>query len=147
MNGIKIALLAGLLAMGLYGTVSAQMTTGGWGKNTYYTEGRMMTADMLLNQHVYIGNEDIGEVERVIIDPKSGKIVALLISYGGFFEFGEDLITVPWKAVKFEPQLRGLRLNLDKAKLENAPRVGYEGIYDRGVIERSYDFWGFDTDW
>jgi sporulation protein YlmC with PRC-barrel domain len=71
--------------------------------------------------------EDLGNVEDIVVDPNSGMIEYAVLSSGGFLGIGDKLFTVPFgmlKApmVKEGSELAYFTLDVDKAKLENAPR-------------------------
>jgi sporulation protein YlmC with PRC-barrel domain len=70
-------------------------------------------------------NEDIGDIEDLVIDPKSGQIRYAAISMGGFLGLGDELFAVPWKAVKVRVEADDRDeyvavVNIDKARMENA---------------------------
>ena len=71
--------------------------------------------------------EDLGKVEDLVIDPNGGTIDYAVLSSGGFLGIGDKLFTVPFSllkapAVREGSDLAYFTLDVDKAKLENAPR-------------------------
>jgi sporulation protein YlmC with PRC-barrel domain len=69
-------------------------------------------------------NKDIGEIDRLMIDPQSGKISHVVVGLGGFLGVGERKVVVPWSDLKMAPAQNGRKavISMDQAKLESAPR-------------------------
>lgn len=68
-------------------------------------------------------NEDLGNIEDLVLDAKTGKVRYAAVSMGGFLGLGDDLFAVPWAAIKLQKDEDGdyvLRVNVDKARMENA---------------------------
>lgn len=56
-----------------------------------------MTSEKLLDMKVVSPQgENIGEVEQMVIDPKSGQISSLVVSVGGFLGIGDKKVAMPW---------------------------------------------------
>jgi sporulation protein YlmC with PRC-barrel domain len=68
--------------------------------------------------------KDIGEIDRLMIDPQSGKISHVVVGLGGFLGVGEKKVVVPWSDLKFGAVSDGKKavITMDQAKLESAPR-------------------------
>lgn len=68
--------------------------------------------------------KDIGEIDRLMIDPQSGKVSHVVVGLGGFLGVGEKKVVVPWSDLKFGAAADGKKavITMDQAKLENAPR-------------------------
>ncbi len=128
---------------------SSQEGKGAWKTDVtpYFSPEQMITAESLRNQHIWVGGEDVGEVEEVIIDPKTGQITTVLMSYGGFLDLGEEFIAVPWKAFSFDSGLRGLQLEASEQQLQDAPRFEYGEIYERDAVTDVYEYWDYDLGW
>lgn len=47
-------------------------------------------------------NEELGEIEDVVVDLKSGQIRYAAVSMGGFLGIGDKLFAVPFKAISFQ---------------------------------------------
>jgi sporulation protein YlmC with PRC-barrel domain len=73
--------------------------------------------------------KDLGEIDQLLIDPKSGKVSHVVIGLGGLAGVGEKKVVVPWSDLVFAPPAAGKRnaITMDQAKLERAPR------YDRSA--------------
>jgi len=83
---------------------------------------RLMGADTLLGNDVYNENEeDLGDVKEIMLDMTNGQVAYAVLSSGGFLGMGERLFAVPWDALKLDTANKRFILNVDKARLENAP--------------------------
>ncbi|HEY7520055.1 MAG TPA: PRC-barrel domain-containing protein [Methylomirabilota bacterium] len=77
--------------------------------------------------------KDIGEIDRLMIDPQSGKISHVVVGVGGFLGVGERKVVVPWSELKMAPAQDGRKaaITMDQAKLESAPRYERTAGADR----------------
>lgn len=66
-------------------------------------------------------NEKIGKVENMLLDLPAGRIVALVISSGGFLGMGDELSAVPPTALRFNTERNMLQLDASKEVLTQAP--------------------------
>lgn len=66
--------------------------------------------------------ENIGKVEDVVIDLASGRVVAVIVSSGGFLGMGEALNAIPPDKLQYGPDEDTLRLDMTKEALREAPR-------------------------
>jgi sporulation protein YlmC with PRC-barrel domain len=55
----------------------------------------------LLSLPIYgVGDEKLGKVEDLVVDPSSGKIRYAVLSFGGILGMGEKYFAVPWNDLK-----------------------------------------------
>lgn len=66
-------------------------------------------------------NETLGEVENILVDLPSGRLVAVVVSSGGFLGIGDALSAVPPTVLQFTPERDSLQLDTSKEKLSSAP--------------------------
>ena len=66
-------------------------------------------------------DEKLGKVEDILVDLPSGRVVALIVSSGGFLGLGDELSAVPPTAFRFTPERDTLQLDASKELLSNAP--------------------------
>ncbi len=71
--------------------------------------------------------KDMGEIDELLIDPKTGKVSQVVVGLGGLFGVGEKHVVVPWSDVKVASEHDGDRakITMDQSTLERAPK------YDR----------------
>jgi hypothetical protein len=77
--------------------------------------------------------KDIGEIDRLLIDPQSGKVSHVVVGLGGFLGVGEKKVVVPWSELKMGAGQEGKKpvIMMDQGKLENAPRYERTAKADR----------------
>jgi osmotically-inducible protein OsmY/sporulation protein YlmC with PRC-barrel domain len=66
-------------------------------------------------------DEKLGKVDNILFDLSSGRIVAVVVSSGGFLGLGDELSAVPPTALRFNTERDILQLNASKEQLSNAP--------------------------
>lgn len=69
-----------------------------------------------------LANENIGEIENLIVDLADGRVVAVVVSSGGFLGMGDSLSVIPPTALRFNAEHDRLRLDTTKEALRDAPR-------------------------
>jgi sporulation protein YlmC with PRC-barrel domain len=68
-------------------------------------------------------NEDLGEIEDVVMDPKTGDMSYAILAHGGFLGIGEKQIAVPWRQLKVTDSgdTPVFVLNVSEKVLDEAP--------------------------
>ena len=66
-------------------------------------------------------DEKLGDVDNILVDLSSGRIVAVIVSSGGFLGMGEELSAVPPTALRFNTERDTLQLDASKEMLSSAP--------------------------
>jgi sporulation protein YlmC with PRC-barrel domain len=66
-------------------------------------------------------DEKLGKVENLIVDLSAGRIVAVIVSSGGFLGMGDELSAVPPTALRLNSDRDALQLDATKQALSNAP--------------------------
>jgi sporulation protein YlmC with PRC-barrel domain len=83
----------------------------------------LIGSDKVEGTPVYRSNGDnVGQIERVMIDKFSGKVAYAVMSFGGFLGMGEDYYPLPWSVLTYNPDLGGYEVNVTKRQLENTPK-------------------------
>jgi sporulation protein YlmC with PRC-barrel domain len=65
--------------------------------------------------------EELGHIEEVMIDVKTGRVVYLAISFGGFLGFGEKLFAVPWTSSRIDVENECAVVDITREQLKEAP--------------------------
>lgn len=87
-----------------------------------YKLGYVQKASKLMGTSVNtLQDQKLGKVENILIDLGAGRIVALVISSGGFIGIGEELSAIPPTAFKYNGQQHTLQLDATKDSLANSP--------------------------
>lgn len=66
-------------------------------------------------------DEKLGKVENIMLDLAAGRVVAVIISSGGFLGMGDELSAVPPTALRFNAERDTLQLDSTKESLSNSP--------------------------
>jgi len=66
-------------------------------------------------------DEKLGKVENLVVDLSAGRIVAVIVSSGGFLGMGDELSAVPPTALRLNPDHDALQLDTTKEALSRAP--------------------------
>src|ERR1043165_699258 len=74
--------------------------------------------------------EKLGSIEEIMIDKRSGKVAYAVMSFGGFLGIGDRHHPLPWGILKYDTNLNGYVVNLDKRVLEKAPAYGSDERVD-----------------
>jgi sporulation protein YlmC with PRC-barrel domain len=93
--------------------------------------GSLIASDKVEGTNVYRSNgESVGEIERVMIDKRSGKVAYAVMSFGGFLGIGEDYYPLPWSRLTYNERLGGYEVNINEDELKNAPKYGRQQSWD-----------------
>jgi hyperosmotically inducible protein len=90
-------------------------------------------------------NEKLGKVQDFAVDLKSGRIVEVIVSAGGFMGMGSRLTAVPPQIFHHDQELKSLQLNTDREKFDAAPKLDASawdaGMESNRVVE-AYGYYG-----
>jgi sporulation protein YlmC with PRC-barrel domain len=91
-------------------------------KSSWPSLGYVQKASKLMGTPVKnLQDQKLGKVENFVIDLPSGRIVAVIISSGGFLGMGDELSAVPPTAMRFNAEHDTLQLDASKELLANSP--------------------------
>lgn len=68
------------------------------------------------------GDETIGEVKDIIVDLKSGNILAVVVSSGGFLGIADVLSAIPSSALRYDITAKAFKTKITKEQLQHAPQ-------------------------
>jgi len=111
---------------------AARNPDGTWGKDRIYGESQSLIpaaslsqvqkASKLMGTAVKnLQDEKLGDVKNILVDLASGRIVAMVVSSGGFLGLGDELSAVPPTALRFTTDRATLLLDTTKDKLSSSP--------------------------
>jgi len=93
----------------------------------------------------------IGQLEDLILDKTSNRIMFAIVSFGGFLGIGEKYHSVPWSVLDYSREKGGYIVPMTKETLEKAPTyaLGDFTKADGGsaIRDASYDYYKVGRDW
>jgi sporulation protein YlmC with PRC-barrel domain len=113
--------------------------------NTATADHTVISSERVEGTSVYNADgEKLGSIDDLMIDKVSGQVRYAVLEFGGFLGMGTDRYPLPWNMLKYDTDLEGYVVPLDKSRLEKAPRYeqndtpDYTSEYARSVN----DFYG-----
>jgi hypothetical protein len=108
----------------------------------------LMGADTLLGDSVVNGaDENLGDIKEIMLDMSTGQVAYAVLAFGGFLGMGEKLFAVPWQALHLDTANHRFVLNVDKARLKNAPGFDKDAWPDMSDVtwaSQIHTFYGTD---
>ncbi|MBC7719394.1 MAG: PRC-barrel domain-containing protein [Chitinophagaceae bacterium] len=90
-----------------------------------------ISSDKVEGTSVYNGNGDkLGSIDELMIDKRSGFVRYAVLEFGGFLGMGTDRYPLPWSMLKYDTNLDGYVVPVDKSQLEKAPRYSANDMPD-----------------
>jgi len=84
--------------------------------------GNLIASDKVQGTNVYnAAGDNLGAIHDVMIDKPSGKVAYAIMSFGGILGMGNQYHPLPWSVLKYDTNLGGYVVNLDKRQLEGGP--------------------------
>jgi sporulation protein YlmC with PRC-barrel domain len=65
--------------------------------------------------------EHLGQIEEIVTDANTGRVLYGVLSFGGFLGMGDKLFAIPWRSLRLTDDAKGFTLNVGKDRLKNAP--------------------------
>jgi sporulation protein YlmC with PRC-barrel domain len=65
--------------------------------------------------------EGLGDIKEIVIDPSTGRVAYVVVSFGGFLSMGEKLFAIPFSSFEYNLANNEYVLHVPKERLENAP--------------------------
>ena len=111
----------------------------------------LIASDKVQGTSVYNAEgETLGAIHDVMIDKLSGKVAYAIMSFGGLLGMGNQYHPLPWSVLKYNTNLGGYVVHLDKRQLEGGPAydVDEEPAWgDRAYESKIHDYYGVGPYW
>ena len=105
-------------------------------KATAHPDHRLISSEDVQGTLVYgPGDEEVGEIDHLLIEKVSGRVVYAVMSFGGFLGLAHSHYPIPWSALKYDPSLGGYRTGITEAQLRDAPAFSDDSWTDRAWEE------------
>ena len=106
--------------------------------------GELIASDKVEGTNVFRSDGDkIGNIERVMIDKRSGQTAYAVMNFGGFLGMGEESYPLPWPSLTFNPTLGGYEVNVSEAQLRGAPKYDADSDWTRPDRQRDLAIYGY----
>jgi hypothetical protein len=106
---------------------------------------RLISSEKVDGTAVYNRDGDrLGTVHHLMIDKYTGRVEYSVMSFGGFLGIGESYHPLPWRALTYDERLGGYVMDVDRPRLERAPRYTSSNApdwSDRTYRSRVDEYW------
>jgi PRC-barrel domain len=100
----------------------------------------LISADKVVGTAVYNRDaERLGSVYGLMLNKLNGRVAYAIMSFGGFLGLGESYHPLPWSMLTYDTTLGGYVVDLDRRRLEKAPRYSAADEIDWGTYGGQID--------
>ncbi|MBE7549574.1 MAG: PRC-barrel domain-containing protein [Anaerolineales bacterium] len=107
--------------------------------------GTTVRASELMGRNIESTNgDDVGEVQDLVVDLNSGRVLYAVLSFGGFANIGDDYYAIPLRVLNFDQANDALVFDVDENMLQNAPSFSSNDWPDNvspNVGEEAREYW------
>ena len=83
--------------------------------------GVLVDANSIIGATVRAQGKDVGKVERLMVDPKDGRVRSVVVQQGGTLGMGGKSVSIPWESVKVGQDGDKIVVTAEQRMLEQAP--------------------------
>ena len=83
--------------------------------------GVLVDANAIVGATVRAQGQDVGKVERLMLDPKDGRVRTVVVQQGGTLGMGGKSISMPWESVKVAQDGGRIIVTAEQQILDQAP--------------------------
>ena len=113
--------------------------------------GRLISADKVEGTKVYNpAGDKVGSMSTIMIDKISGRVAYAVLAAGGIFGMGKEAIALPWDVLTYDNGKGGYVVDVDRAKLEDAPQMASSDLREldnREFEKHIHDYYNIDPYW
>ena len=113
--------------------------------------GRLISADKVEGTKVYnLAGDKVGSVSTIMIDKISGRVAYAVLAAGGILGMGKEAIALPWDVLTYDTGKGGYVVDVDRAKLEDAPQMASSDLREldnREFEKHIHDYYNIDPYW
>lgn len=82
----------------------------------------LLSATSVIGDDVFnLKNENLGSIQDMMLDLRSGGIRYAVLASGGFLGMGDRLFAIPWAALHQDGENKRFTLDIDAERLKTAP--------------------------
>ena len=112
---------------------------------------QLISADKVEGTVVYNpAGDKVGSVSNIMIDKISGRVAYAVLSAGGILGIGKEAIALPWEVLTYNTDKGGYVVDVDHAKLEEAPQMvsgDLSQLENREFEKHIHDYYNIDPYW
>lgn len=110
--------------------------------------GSLISADKVQGTDIYNRRGDnLGEVESVMIDKRSGKVAYAVVTFGGFLGIGSERRALPWNVLSYNTDLGGYVVNAEDDVVRQTPVYADNNNIDPEWGNRLHGHFGVPPYW
>lgn len=110
---------------------------------TAHPNHNLISSEDVHDTAVYgLGQERVGDIDHLLIDKVSGKVIYAVMSFGGFLGLGHSHYPIPWAALKYDTSIAGYRTGITEQQLKDAPEFSDDSWQDRDWGRRTHEHYG-----
>jgi sporulation protein YlmC with PRC-barrel domain len=83
--------------------------------------GVLVDSSSIVGATVRSQGKDVGKVDRLMIDPKDGRVKTVVVQMGGTLGVGGKSVSMPWESVKVGQDNGKIVVSAEQQMLEQAP--------------------------
>jgi sporulation protein YlmC with PRC-barrel domain len=94
--------------------------------------------------------QKIGDVEDIILDKQSNRIMFAVVSFGGFLGMAEKYHPVPWASLDYDEDENAYVVDYTKEQLQAAPAGSVDELTQNDGMnfrDRTYEYYHADRYW
>jgi sporulation protein YlmC with PRC-barrel domain len=94
--------------------------------------------------------QKIGQVEDIVLDKTSNKIIYAVVGFGGFLGMNEKFHPLPWSSLDYQKGKDGYVVGYSKDQLKAAPAEGIDELTmgdGDALRDRVYDYYNAPRYW
>ncbi len=114
------------------------------------TTNLLSSSSMMGTNVVNRTGDNLGDIKDIMIDPSSGNVAYVVVSFGGFLGIGDKYFAIPMEAFHIDRENENFILDVDKAKMENAPgfdKDNWPSSADRQFLTDVHSHYGYKPYW
>jgi hypothetical protein len=117
-------------------------------KATAHPDRRLISSESVHGTDVYsTENHAIGQIDHLLIEKVSGRVVYAVMSFGGFLGLAHSHYPIPWSALNYDRELGGYRTRITESQLRDMPDFSDDSWEDRDWESRTHRHFGAPTYW
>lgn len=116
--------------------------------NMTHTNRACISSNNVQGTDVYdLKGNEIGEIDHLIIEKVSGKVIYGILSFGGFIGLGKSHYPIPWSKLRYNQSLEGYQTDINEEQLRDAPQYSDSALDDRNWEDKVHSYYGVPPYW